>query len=157
MRGVVRVEILACLLLLVAALVAIAVGWRFTNVRNSGVQGIIRMLPAEGAHGWRHGVLRYAGEEARFYKLRSLSFNYDYSLDRRTVTFNGIRELTDQEREFMPGVEGVLQLTGPKGDFEFAGDRHAEMALISWVESAPDSRAQRSDMNQLAERAQRGQ
>lgn len=157
MRGVVRVEILAFLLLLVATLVAIAVGWRFTNVRNSGVQGIIRMLPAEGAHGWRHGVLRYAGEEARFYKLRSLSFNYDYSLDRRTVTFNGIRELTDQEREFMPGVEGVLQLTGPKGDFEFAGDRHAEMALISWVESAPDSRAQRSDMNQLAERAQRGQ
>lgn len=157
MKGVVGVEIVGCLLLLAATLVAIAVGWRFTNVRNSGVQGIIRMLPADGAHGWRHGVLRYAGEEARFYKLRSLSFNYDYSLDRRTVTFHGIRKLTEEEQEFMPGVEGVLQLSGPQGDFEFAGDRHAEMALISWVESAPDSRAQRADMNELAERAQRGQ
>lgn len=157
MKGVVRVEIVYFILLLMATLVAIAVGWRFTNVRNSGVQGIIRMLPADGAHGWRHGVLRYAGEEARFYKLRSLSFNYDSSLDRRTVTFHGIRDLTEDEKEFMPGVEGVLQLSGPQGDFEFAGDRHAEMALISWVESAPDSRAQRADMNELAERAQRNQ
>lgn len=148
-------KILAYLLAVLVVLVVIAVLWRFAMFRNSGVQGLVRQLPADGVHGWRHGVLRYAGEEARFYKLRSLSFNYDVALDRRTVTFNGVRELSAQEREFMPGVESVLSLTGPEGDFEFAGERHAEMALISWVESAPDSRAQRADMNALAERAHR--
>ena len=56
----------------------------------------------------------------------------------------------------MPEVDTALELTGPMGDFEFAGERHAEMALISWVESAPDVRAQRGDMNELAERANRG-
>ena len=149
-------KVVAYILLLVLVLTAAAAVWRFTMFRGSGVQGLIRRLPAEGAHGWRHGVLRYVGEEARFYKLRSLSFNYDVSLDRRTVTFNGLRDLTVQEREFMPEVDNILLLTGPEGDFEFAGDRHAEMALISWVESAPDSRAQRADMNVLAERANRG-
>lgn len=149
-------KIFAALLLLVLVLVAVAAVWRFTMFRNTGVQGLIRQLPAEGVHGWRHGVLRYAGEEARFYKLRSLSFNYDVSLDRRDMTFNGIRELTAEERDFMPGVDCVLELSGPQGDFEFAGKRHAEMALISWVESAPDSRMQRGDMNVLAQRASRG-
>ncbi len=149
-------EILAAIVLLVIALVVVAAVWRFTMFRNSGVQGLIRLLPAEGSHGWRHGVLRYSGDEARFYKLRSLSFNYDLAFDRRDMTFNGIRKLTDEERDFMPEVDTALELTGPMGDFEFAGERHAEMALISWVESAPDVRAQRGDMNELAERANRG-
>lgn len=151
-----QMEVLGYIALIVAVVVLIAVVWRFTMFRNSGVQGLIRRLPADGVHGWRHGVLRYVGEYARFYKLRSLSFHHDLSLDRRAVTFNGMREVTEEEREIMPTVESVLQLSGPEGDFEFAADRRVEMALISWVESAPDSRAQRGDMNALAERANRG-
>lgn len=153
-RDAVRVvEYFLLALLLVAA---IASTWRFTMFRNNGAQCLFRVLPAEGAHRWRHGVLRYVGEEARFYKLRSLSFNYDMSLDRRTVTFNGVRELSAEEREFMPEVDKVILLTGPEGDLEFAGERHVEMALISWIESAPDQRDQRGDMIELEERAHRG-
>mgnify|MGYP001757730804 CR=1 FL=1 len=151
-----RMEILGYIVALIFVFAAIAVAWRFMMFRNSGAQGLIRSLPADGVHGWRHGVVRYVGEEARFYKLRSLSFNYDMSIDRRDVTFNGVRDLTDDERDIMPQVEKVLSLSGPMGQFEFAGQRHAEMALISWVESAPDSRAQREDMNALAQRANRG-
>lgn len=149
-------KILGYLVLLVLAVACVAILWRFTMFRNSGAQGLLRTLPAEGAHGWRHGVLRYMGEEARFYKLRSLSFKYDLSWDRRTVTFNGFRKLSAAEADFMPGIEAVLQLSGPDGDFELAAARHAEMALVSWVESAPNLRAQREDMNALAERAHRG-
>lgn len=155
-ESVVRMEILGYLVLLVLVVVCAAVIWRFTMFRNSGAQCLLRTLPAEGAHGWRHGVLRYMGEEARFYKLRSLSFKYDLSWDRRTVMFNGFRELSALEADFMPGIAGVLQLSGPAGEFEIAAARHAEMALVSWVESAPDLRAQREDMNALAERAHRG-
>ncbi|MCP1387306.1 DUF2550 domain-containing protein [Corynebacterium sp. TA-R-1] len=151
-----QMEIVGYLLVLFCALGGIAVLWRFMMFRNAGAQGLVRSLPAEGVHGWRHGVVRYVGEEARFYKLRSLSFNYDRAIDRRYVTFNGMREVTEAEREIMPDIESVLQLTGPDGDFEFAGAQPVEMALISWIESAPDSRTQREDMNALEERANRG-
>ena len=149
-------RILEYVLLLLAATAGIASAWRFTMFRGHGAQCLLRAVPAQGSHGWRHGVLRYVGEHARFYKLRSLSFNYDLSLDRRSVSFNGVREPTAEERDFMPGVESVLLLGGPEGKLEFAGARHVEMALISWLESAPDSRDQREDMNALAERASRG-
>ena len=149
-------RILEYVLLLLAATAGSASAWRFTMFRGHGAQCLLRAVPADGSHGWRHGVLRYVGEQARFYKLRSLSFNYDLSLDRRSVTFNGVRQLTAEERDFMPGVESVLMLSGPEGDMEFAGERHVAMALISWLESAPDSRDQREDMNALAERANRG-
>ena len=56
----------------------------------------------------------------------------------------------------MPGVTTVLQLSSPMGDFEFAAERHVEMALISWVESAPDRRQERVDFRALAQRVQRG-
>lgn len=149
-------RIVEYVLLLLAATAGIASAWRFTMFRGHGAQCLLRAVPAQGSHGWRHGVLRYVGEHARFYKLRSLSFNYDLSLDRRSVSFNGVREPTAEERDFMPGVESVLLLGGPEGELEFAGARHVEMALISWLESAPDSRDQREDMNALAERASRG-
>lgn len=149
-------RILEYVLLLLAATAGIASAWRFTMFRGHGAQCLLRAVPAQGSHGWRHGVLRYVGEHARFYKLRSLSFNYDLSLDRRSVSFNGVREPTAEERDFMPGVESVLLLGGSEGELEFAGARHVEMALISWLESAPDSRDQREDMNALAERASRG-
>lgn len=149
-------RILEYVLLLLAATAGTASAWRFTMFRGHGAQCLLRAVPAQGSHGWRHGVLRYVGEHARFYKLRSLSFNYNLSLDRRSVSFNGVREPTAEERDFMPGVESVLLLGGPEGELEFAGARHVEMALISWLESAPDSRDQREDMNALAERASRG-
>lgn len=129
--------------------------WRFANVRNSGARAMMRRLPAHGVHGWRHGVLRYDGERLLFYKLRSLSFLHDVALDRRGMQFEGFRDVTEGEREFMPDIGHVLCLSGPDGDFEFAADRRTEMGLVSWVESAPDARQERVDKRSLAARAQR--
>ncbi|MBL7285723.1 DUF2550 family protein [Corynebacterium godavarianum] len=147
--------IVSVVLLVVIGVTGIAI-WRFAMFRNSGGRALIRKLPAHGLHGWRHGILRYTGEELQFYKLRSLSSNYDYALDRRDLTINGVRDLTADEQEIMPGVSTVLEMTSPRGQLEFAADRHVEMALISWVESAPDRRQQRVDVRSLAQRVQRG-
>lgn len=129
--------------------------WRFARVRGSGARAMVRELPAEGVHGWRHGVMRYEGEELQFYKLRSMSFHHDYLLDRRGVHFEGFRDVTDAEREFMPDIAHILMFESPAGDFEFAADKHTEMGLISWIESGPDERRERVDKQQLLERAQR--
>lgn len=126
--------------------------WRFARIRGTGARAMVRELPADGVHGWRHGVMRYEGEELKFYKLRSTSFSHDYLLDRRGVEFNGFRDVTEAEREFMPEIGHVLQFSGPAGDFEFAADRHTEMGLVSWVESAPDARKERVDKQLLLER-----
>ncbi|WP_291313854.1 DUF2550 domain-containing protein [Corynebacterium sp. UBA2622] len=126
------------LALLVAATAAAM--WRFTRFRNAGAPALFRRLPAREVHGWRHGILRYRGEVLQFFKLRSLSLSNDLALDRRDITLKGLRECTDEEREIMPGISKVLHLGSPAGDFEFAGAPHVQMALVSWVEAAPDRR-----------------
>lgn len=140
---------------LVLVVLAAAAAWRFAMVRNSGARAMMRELPAEGVHGWRHGVLRYDGERLLFFKLRSLTFHHDIELDRRGVAFEGFRNVTEDESEFMPEIGHVLRFSGPMGNFEFAADRHSEMGLISWVEAAPDARKERIDVHSLAQRAQR--
>ncbi|WJY67848.1 DUF2550 domain-containing protein [Corynebacterium auris] len=141
---------------LAVAVAAAAALWRFTNFRNSGAQGLFRKLPANGLHGWRHGVLRYSGEELEFFKLRSLAFTRDLALDRRGITITGFRELSEQEQDFMPGISVILELESAAGKFEFASERHAQMALVSWVESAPDRRQEQRGRAYRAYVAQRG-
>ena len=138
-----------------AAVLAVVLGaaaWRFAVVRNSGARAMMRELPADGVHGWRHGVLRYDGERLLFFKLRSLTFHHDIELDRRGVEFDGFRDVTGDEREFMPEIGRVLCFSGPMGDFEFAADSRTEMGLISWVEAAPDVRQERIDARSLIRR-----
>lgn len=140
---------------LVVATLAASAGWRFSMVRGSGARAMIRRMPAEGIHGWRHGVLRYDGERMLFYKLRSLSFTHDMVADRRLLEFTGFRDVTADEREFMPDISTILKVDSPDGGIEFAADRRTQMGFVSWIESAPDARAERTDMRALAERAQR--
>lgn len=147
--------VLASIAALVLAVLAAAAAWRFSMVRNSGARAMMRELPAEGVHGWRHGVMRYDGERLLFFKLRSLTFHHDIELDRRGVEFQGFRDVTEEEREFMLEIGHVLRFSGPTGEFEFAADRHTEMGLVSWVEAAPDARKERIDVHSLAQRAQR--
>ena len=130
--------------------------WRFLTVRNNGTPALMRALPATGTHGWRHGIAVYSGETMRFFKLRSMSFSADLELDRSTLTISGNRNATETERDFMPGVEVVVLVSSDSAEHEFAFNRRAAMALISWVESAPDSRQVRTDMNRLHQRAFRG-
>lgn len=149
-------EFVVYAIFVVVTVAAAAAVWRFVVLRNSGAPGLFRRLPANGLHGWRHGVVRYKGEELEFFKLRSLSFFHDLSLQRRNVAITGVREPTEQERGFMPGIDTVLSLSTSGGEYEFAGTRHAEMALVSWVEAAPDRRQQRRDLAFRAHQAQRG-
>ncbi len=138
---------------LVAAVFVAAGVWRFFAVRKSGTQALMRALPAESIHGWRHGIVRYSGSRMSFYMLRSLSFGADVVLSRHSITVTGRREATETEREFMPEVEVVIVFSADGREFEFGCDRLTAMALVSWLESAPDRRQVRSDMNVLRHRA----
>lgn len=55
----------------------------------------------------------------------------------------------------MPGIKEAVLLHGADGDIEFAGQKRAQMALISWIESAPDERQEKVDYEALRRRALR--
>ena len=146
-------EMLWIALGLVAVVFFAAGVWRFVAVRKTGTQALMRALPAENVHGWRHGIVRYSGSRMTFYMLRSLSFGADVVLSRNAIHVTGRRQATEIEREFMPGVEVVIVFSADGREYEFACDRHTAMALVSWLESAPDRRQVRTDMNDLRHRA----
>ena len=44
--------------------------WKLRQV--GGTAAILRDVPAVGGQGWRHGVIRYRGGDAGFYRLSSI-------------------------------------------------------------------------------------
>ena len=68
----------------VLLLIVVALCYRLWKLRQvGGTAAILRDVPAVGGHGWRHGVMRYRGGEARFYRLSSLRWWPDRTLSRR--------------------------------------------------------------------------
>lgn len=134
--------------LLVAVLLAVLMlGYRLFKMRQGGTAAILRDIPAEGGHGWRHGVIRYRGEEARFYRLSSVRLWPDRRLSRRGVEVIARRPPRGDEFDLMTDQTVVLELQDTTGErsrgYEMALDRGALTAFLSWVESSPSPRARR--------------
>jgi hypothetical protein len=141
----INVALIAVLLLAVAALM-----YRLWKLRQGGTAAILRDIPAVGGHGWRHGVIRYRGGEAGFYRLSSLRLWPDRRLSRRGIEIVSRRAPRDDEYDIMTAETAILELRDA-GDqrrrgYEVALDRGALTAFMSWLESRPSPRAQRRTM-----------
>jgi len=136
------VVLVAVLLAFVAALT-----YRLWKLRQGGTAAILRDIPAVGGHGWRHGVIRYRGEEAVFYQLSSLRWWPDRRLSRRGVEIVSRRAPRGDEFDIMTGEIVVLELRDSSPDrrrgYELALDQGALTAFLSWLESRPNPRARR--------------
>ena len=125
----------------------LVLGYRLWKLRRGGTAAIMRDLPASGGHGWRHGVVRYKGAEARFYRLSSVRLWPDRRLSRRGVDIMSRRAPRGNEFDIMTDEIVVLELNditqGRRGGFEIALDRGARTAFLSWLESRPSPRARR--------------
>lgn len=134
-------------LVTVLGLVVAALTYRLWKLRQGGTAAILRDAPAIGGHGWRHGVIRYRGDEARFYRLSSLRWWPDRRLSRRGLEVIARRGPRGDEFDIMSDAIVVLELhdiTGERGrGYEMALDRGALTAFLSWVESSPSPRARR--------------
>lgn len=132
----------------VILLVVIASTYRLWKLRQvGGTAAILRDVPAVAGHGWRHGVMRYRGGEAGFYRLSSLRWWPDRRLSRRGVEVVSRRAPRGDEVDIMTDEIVVLELqdTGPERGrgYEVALDRGALTAFTSWLESRPSPRARR--------------
>lgn len=131
----------------VLMLMVIALMYRLWKLRQGGTAAILRDIPAVGGHGWRHGVIRYRGDEARFYRLSSLRWWPDRRLSRRGLEVISRRGPRGDEFDIMSDAIVVLELHDTTVDrwrgYEMALDRGALTAFLSWVESSPSPRARR--------------
>src|SRR5882757_4804915 len=120
-------------------LAVVALSYRLWKLRQGGTAAILRDIPAVGGHGWRHGVIRYRGGEAVFYRLSSLRWWPDRRLSRRGVEIVSRRAPRGDEFDIMTEEITVLELrdTHPerRRGYELAMDRGALTAFLSWLES----------------------
>jgi hypothetical protein len=134
-------------LIVVLLLLAAALSFRLWKLGQGGTPAILRDTPAVGGHGWRHGVIRYRGDEARFYRLSSLRLWPDRRLSRRGLEIMSRRPPRGDEFDIMTEEIVVLDLSDSSDDqqlgYELALDRGALTAFLSWVESRPSPRARR--------------
>ena len=139
----IMVALIGVLLLVVLALII-----RLWNLGQGGTAAILRDIPAVGGHGWRHGVIRYHGDEAQFYRLSSLRLWPDRRLGRRGLEVIARRAPRGDEFDIMTQETVVLELNDTTAiqdrGYEMALDRGALTAFLSWVESRPSPRARRS-------------
>ena len=103
---------LVCVLLLAV----VALSYRLWKLRQGGTAAILRDAPAVGGHGWRHGVIRYRGDEARFYRLSSLRWWPDRRLSRRGLEITGRRAPRGDEFDIMTEQIVVLELRDTTAD-----------------------------------------
>ena len=131
----------------VLLLVVLALSYRLWKLGQGGTPAILRDTHAIGGHGWRHGVIRYRGEEAHFYQLSSLRLWPDRRLGRRGLEVISRRAPRGDEFDIMTDEIVVLELQDATGaqdrGYEMALDRGALTAFLSWVESRPSPRARR--------------
>src|ERR1700756_4190190 len=140
---------MVAMVVLVAVLggAVLALSYRLWKLRQGGTAGIMRDIPAVGGHGWRHGVIRYRGGEAAFYRLSSLRLWPDRRLSPRGGEVVFRRGPRGDEYDIMTDEIVVLELRDTTPDrrsgYELALDKGALTAFLSWLESRPSPRARR--------------
>lgn len=139
--------IIMVVLVAVLLLAVVALSYRLWKLRQGGTAAIMRDIPAVGGHGWRHGVIRYRGGEAAFYRLSSVRLWPDRRLSRRGVEIISRRSPRGDEFDIMTAEIVVLELRDTTQErrwgYEIALDRGALTAFLSWLESRPSPRARR--------------
>ena len=134
-------------LVVVLLMTVIALSYRLWKLRQGGTAAILRDIPADGGHGWRHGVIRYHFAEADFYRLSSLRWWPDRRLSRPGLEIVSRRGPRGDEYDIMTDEIVVLELRDTTPDrrrgYEMALDSGALTAFLSWWESRPSPRARR--------------
>ena len=138
-------ELVAIIVLLALLVLSIVVsGRRLQLLRRGGTPVVVRSLPAAPGRGWRHGVMRYREECLVFFRISSLRLGPDRRIHRRSVVVLGRRRAQPSERDVVPVGATVVHFRDHGGESEVALGPGALTAFLSWVESSPPGRAERS-------------
>ncbi|MFZ2174095.1 MAG: DUF2550 domain-containing protein [Rhodococcus sp. (in: high G+C Gram-positive bacteria)] len=135
-------SLLIILVVLLAAFVAVFL-YRLSVLRRGGTAAILRVTPAVGDTGWRHGVIRYGEGSLVFYKLSSLRPGPDSRIERQGIEVECRRKPVGSEFDIMSHEIVILSVKDRDKGYEIALDAGAATAFLSWVESRPSGRSVR--------------
>ncbi|MDU7193484.1 DUF2550 family protein [Lawsonella clevelandensis] len=126
-------------------LIALAVASYFfychmTALQDKGTGVLMRVRPAEGEHGWRHGILVYEENRVRFYKLLKFVDRKAFDLNRDEIHILACRSPHGLEIRLMDETTRIVAITGCDPEVELALSPSAHAALLSWLESRPSKR-----------------
>ncbi|MDT5143666.1 MAG: hypothetical protein QOE52_5129, partial [Mycobacterium sp.] len=102
--------IVMVVLVALLGIAVLALSFRLWKLRQGGTAAIMRDIPAVGGHGWRHGVIRYRGADAVYYRLSSVRPWPDRRLNRRGVEVVSRRSPRGDEFDIMTEEIIVLEL-----------------------------------------------
>ncbi|WP_345499580.1 DUF2550 domain-containing protein [Nocardia callitridis] len=135
--------VLLIILVLILVFLAGVSTYRLIMLRRGGTAAILRVLPADGGQGWRHGLIRYDEDRLVFFKLTSLKLGPDSVIRRQGLEIGERRGPRGDEYDIMIDGIAVVGVSDPHGAFELALDRDSLTAFSSWVESRPSDRTRR--------------
>lgn len=135
--------VLLIILVLTLVFLALASTYRLIMLRRGGTAAILRVLPARGGQGWRHGLIRYDEDRLVFYKLSSLKIGPDSTIKRQGIEIGDRRAPRGDEFDIMTDDIAVITVADSDNSFELALDRGSLAAFLSWVESRPSDRTRR--------------
>ncbi|BDT94606.1 hypothetical protein IFM12275_45820 [Nocardia sputorum] len=135
--------VLLIILVLTLVFLALASTYRLIMLRRGGTAALLRVLPARGGQGWRHGLMRYDEDRLVFFKLTSLKLGPDSTIRRQGIEIGDRRGPRGDEYDIMTDDIAVIAVSDRAGDFELALDRDSLTAFLSWVESRPSDRTRR--------------
>ncbi|CAM2877226.1 DUF2550 domain-containing protein [Skermania piniformis] len=139
--------ILVTVLVLLVTALALVACYRLWVLRRGGTAAILRVLPASGGQGWRHGIIRYDDDSLVFYKLSSLKLGPDSQIGRQGIEVEERRGPRGDEYDIMTDEIVVLGVVDAPRSYEIAFDRGALAAFQSWIESRPSGRQQRGQFD----------
>ena len=134
------------LLIVLVVLLVLAVAtllYRLVMLRRGGTAALVRVLPNNPGHGWRHGLIRYGEASLGFFKLSSLRLGPDSRLSRSTIAVHDRRGPSGTEHDIMTDEIVILEISDSSKSYEVALDRGALTAFLSWLESRPSGRSVR--------------
>lgn len=130
-----------------ALLIAAGVMYRLVEVRRAGTPVLLRSLPADAEHGWRHGSVHYGDDALAYYRLSSLRPGPTVRMSRRRIEIVGRRSPSGTELEIMEAGDSILELmigrSGKGARYELGMSPEVHTAFLSWIEARQPRRARR--------------
>ncbi|MGB3604109.1 MAG: DUF2550 domain-containing protein [Gordonia sp. (in: high G+C Gram-positive bacteria)] len=130
-----------------ALLIAAGVVYRVLEVRSAGTPVLMRTIPADAEHGWRHGSVHYGEDSLAYYRLRSLRPGPTIKISRRRIEVLDRRSPVGTELEIMDPdfriVEIAVGRTSTSDRYELAMGLEVSTAFQSWIEARQPRRARR--------------
>ena len=130
-----------------AVLIAVGVMYRLIEVKRAGTPVLLRTLPAQDDHGWRHGSIHYGDDALAYYRLSSLRPGPTVSLSRRRIEIVGRRSPAGTELEIMEAGDSVVEVMVGRSEkgarYELGMSPEVHTAFLSWIEARQPRRARR--------------